>query len=158
MNVLALDLGTTTGWAAGSKASHISGVWKLQPGRFDSTAMRLVKFVNALNEIHAAMPISAVYYEEIRMHRGVDAAHWYGAFWGHLIHWCDERGIPHEGVPYGQIKKHWTGKGNANKEAMLAEAEKRGYVVASDDEADALALFDLKAGVAIPVLKKAEAA
>lgn len=160
MNILALDLGTTTGWAAGTKTSHISGIWKLQPGRFDSTAMRLVKFVNALNEIHAAMPIAAVFYEEVRKHRGTDAAHWYGAFWGHLIRWCDEKGIPYEGVPVGEIKKNWTGKGNAPKEAMLAEAERRGYVVADDNEADALALFWLKVGVAIPSVsnKKKEAA
>ena len=60
--------------------------------------------------------------------------------------WCDEHGIPHEGVPVGEIKRGWTGKGNAKKEAMIAEAVRRGYSPADDNEADAIALFTLKAG------------
>jgi len=158
MNILALDLGTTTGWCAGNRDAHINGIWRLMPGRFDSASMRVVKFLQALNDIHASMPLGAVYYEEVRSHRGVDAAHWYGAFWSHLIKWCDEHGIPHEGVSVGEIKRSWTGKGNAKKEAMVAEAQRRGYSgVTDDNEADAIALFTLKApavAVAAPVAKQ----
>jgi len=145
-DILALDLGTTTGWAAGNKANHVSGVWKLMPGRFDSASMRLIKFLAGLDEINTLFDLNAVFFEEIRRHRGVDAAHWYGAFWSHLIKWCDERSIPYEGVPVGEIKKNWTGKGNANKDAMVAEAIARGYSPATSDEADALAIFALKVG------------
>jgi crossover junction endodeoxyribonuclease RuvC len=160
LNILALDLGTTTGWCAGNREANIHGIWRLMPGRFDSASMRVVKFLQALNDIHASMPIGAVYYEEVRSHRGVDAAHWYGAYWSHLIKWCDEHGIPHEGVPVGEIKKSWTGKGNAPKKAMIAEAQRRGLGVEDENEVDAIALFTLKAPAVavVPGVAKKEAA
>jgi Holliday junction resolvasome RuvABC endonuclease subunit len=49
-------------------------------------------------------------------------------------------------VAVGTIKKHWTGKGNATKEAMIAEATRRGFTVKNSDEADALALLDFALG------------
>jgi Holliday junction resolvasome RuvABC endonuclease subunit len=63
-------------------------------------------------------------------------------------------------VPVGEIKRGWTGKGNAKKEAMVAEAVRRGYSPADDNEADAIALFTLKApAVAVaPGVAKNEAA
>ncbi len=61
-----------------------------------------------------------------------------------LTAWCEERSIPYEGVPVGTIKKSWTGNGAAKKDAMIAEARKRGYEVIDDNEADALAILDLK--------------
>lgn len=144
-NILALDLGTTTGWCAGNRKMHMSGIWKLKPGRFEGGGMRFVKFRQALNDIHAAMKIERVFFEEVRRHAGTDAAHVYGGLMAVLTEWCESNGIPYEGVPVGTIKAHWTGKGNAPKAAMIAEAVDRGYVTADDNEADAIALFDLKA-------------
>ena len=51
------------------------------------------------------------------------------------------RGIPYEGVPVGTIKRHATGKGNANKAAMIAAAKARGFSPADDNEADAIAIL-----------------
>lgn len=147
MRILALDLGTSTGWCAGTAGSHISGTWNLKPGRFDSASMRLVRLLKGLDEIHAAMPLDAVFYEEVRRHKSTDAAHWFGAFWSHVIKWCDDNSIPHEGVPVGEIKKSFTGRGNADKAAMMQEAFDRGYCPGTDDEADAIALFLLKQGL-----------
>lgn len=45
-------------------------------------------------------------------------------------------------VGVGTIKKHWTGRGNADKGAMQAEARRRGYRPESDNDADALAILD----------------
>jgi Holliday junction resolvasome RuvABC endonuclease subunit len=61
----------------------------------------------------------------------------------HLTAWAENRKIPYSGVPVGTIKKHATGKGNANKEAMIAAAVAMGYRPADDNEADALALLHL---------------
>lgn len=144
MNILTLDLGTRTGFCAGSKGVHTSGVWNLKPGRFDSHSMRLVKFIAALNEMHAAYKFERLYFEEVRRHTGVDAAHWYGAFWGQVTKWADENGIPYEGVPVGSIKKFWTGNGGASKALMIEEALRRGYVTDDDNEVDAIALFLMK--------------
>ena len=72
---------------------------------------------------------------------GVDAAHAYGGFLGQLTAWCEQRAIPYQGVPVGTLKKHATGKGNADKAAMIAAMQAKGFHPADDNEADALALL-----------------
>ena len=44
-------------------------------------------------------------------------------------------------MPVGTIKKHATGKGNADKAAMVAAMHALGHAPADDNEADALALL-----------------
>lgn len=46
-----------------------------------------------------------------------------------------------------QVKKYWTGKGNAKKPDMIAAAVERGYDIgpAQDDEADAIAMWHFAA-------------
>jgi Holliday junction resolvasome RuvABC endonuclease subunit len=140
-SILALDLGTTTGWCVGSKGHHISGTWNLKPGRFDGGGMRFVKFRSRLAELHESSPVSVVYFEEVRRHAGTDAAHVYGGLMATLTAWCETEGIPYEGVPVGQIKRAFTGKGNADKARMMSEAFDRGYSPIDDNEADSIALF-----------------
>lgn len=139
--ILALDLGTSTGFAVGDRGHMLSGTWSLKPGRYDGGGMRFVKFRGALNEVRAACGVERVYFEEVRRHAGVDAAHVYGGLMATLQAWCEEHAIPYSGVPVGTIKKSFTGAGNANKAKMIAECERRGYRPATDDEADAIALF-----------------
>ena len=86
--------------------------------------------------------IDAVYFEEVRRHAGVDAAHAYGGFLAHLTAWCEHHQIPYQGVPVGTIKKHATGKGNASKDAMISAAREIGLDPQDDNEADALALLN----------------
>ncbi|WP_246099051.1 hypothetical protein [Tepidimonas thermarum] len=86
--------------------------------------------------------IDLVVYEEVRNHKGVDAAHIYGGFMAHLTAWCEHHQIPYQGVPVGTIKKHATGKGNAGKAEMIAAAKVRGFDPVDDNHADALALLD----------------
>jgi hypothetical protein len=45
------------------------------------------------------------------------------------------------GVPVGTIKRHATGNGNANKQAVIAAVRALGFDPADDNEADALALL-----------------
>lgn len=141
--LLCLDLGTTTGYVVGSEGHVVSGVWKLKPGRFESSGMRFVKFRKCLNEIRAGYPITRVFFEEVRRHQGVDAAHVYGGLMAVLTEWCEENGATYSAYPVGTIKKFWTGKGNASKDMMIAEAVRRGYEPIDDNEADALAIFHL---------------
>lgn len=142
-NVLALDLGTKTGFAVGGEGHMISGTWNLKPGRFDGGGMRFVKFRARLDEIHATYPITHVFFEEVRRHAGTDAAHVYGGLMGTLTAWCEEKGVPYEGLPVGEIKKSWTGNGNASKALMMDECDKRGFRPGDDNEADAIAMFHL---------------
>ena len=104
--------------------------------------MRFLRFKRWLGEVLAAsVHINAVYFEEVRRHAGVDAAHAYGGFMGHLTAWCEHHNIPYQGVPVGTIKKHATGKGNAGKGEMIVAAKVRGHNPIDDNEADALALL-----------------
>lgn len=140
---LALDLGTQTGWALTTQdGCIISGSQSFQPQRFEGGGMRFLRFKRWLTEIkQASQSIDAVYFEEVRRHAGVDAAHVYGGFLGHLTAWCEHHQIPYQGIPVGTIKKHATGKGNASKAEMIACARDQGHSPCDDNEADALALL-----------------
>lgn len=141
--LLALDLGTQTGWAALDGFGVItSGSESFKPRRFEGGGMRYLRFKRWLTEIKQSCDgIDAVYFEEVRRHAGVDAAHAYGGFMAHLTAWCEHHQIPYQGVPVGTIKKHATGKGNANKDQMIGAARLRGHAPDDDNEADALALL-----------------
>ena len=140
--LLALDLGTQTGWAVSQAGSIISGSETFKPQRFEGGGMRYLRFRKWLTEIkQSGDGIDAVYFEEVRRHIGVDAAHAYGGFMATLTSWCEHHAIPYQGVPVGTIKKHATGKGNAGKAEMVAAAHSRGHTPADDNEADALALL-----------------
>ena len=141
--MLALDLGTMTGWALRSTDGLItSGTALFRPGRFDGGGMRYLRFTNWLAEIERlAGPVAAIWFEEVRRHAATDAAHVYGGLMATLTAWAELRGIPYEGVPVGTIKRHATGKGNADKAAMIAAARARGFSPADDNEADAIAIL-----------------
>ena len=141
--ILALDLGTTTGWAMLCDGTITSGSESFKPSRFEGGGMRFLKFKRWLADTKACTDgIDAVYFEEVRRHAGVDAAHAYGGFMAHLTAWCEHHQIPYQGVPVGTIKKHATGKGNASKDAMISAAREIGLDPQDDNEADALALLN----------------
>lgn len=140
--ILALDLGSSTGWALKSPDMPICfGHQRFVPGRFEGGGMRFLKFKNWLTEMKGP-GLGAIYFEEVRRHLGVDAAHCYGGFLAVLTSWCEHHQIPYMGVPVGTIKRHATGKGNADKHAMLLAARAKHSRVETDDEADAIALLD----------------
>ena len=141
--LLCLDLGTTTGWAIHSRQGVItSGTIAFKNDRWQGGGMRYLKFIQFLEQLNDnAGPIQAVYFEEVRRHLGVDAAHAYGGFMAHLSAWCEQQQIAYEGVPVGTIKKHATGKGNASKQQVIAAVKALGHSPSDDNEADALALL-----------------
>ena len=143
MSILALDLGTKTGWALRRDTGDIvSGTQPFLPQRFEGGGMRYLRFTRWLDELwQLAGPIQIVCFEEVRRHAGTDASHVYGGLMATLTAWCELRGIPYEGVPVGTIKKFATGKGNANKEAMIKAMIEQGFNPADDNEADALAIL-----------------
>jgi hypothetical protein len=141
--LLALDLGTTTGWALRLVTGQIlHGSVSFRPSRFDGGGMRFVRFSAWLDTlITDAGSLEAIYFEEVRRHLGVDAAHLYGGFLATLTAWCDHRAIAYQGVPVGTIKRHATAKGNAGKDAVIAAVTARGFSPKDDNEADAIALL-----------------
>ncbi len=143
MNVLALDLGTKCGWALHMRGGAISGgSVNCAPGGVPG--QRWLTFRNHLTEMkRAAGEIHVVYFEDVKNHKGPLAAHVYGGFLAHLETWCALNNIRMVPCGVGVIKKHWTGKGNADKAAMVAEARSRGFVPVDDNHADALAILAL---------------
>lgn len=141
--LLALDLGTTTGWALRGCDGHIdSGSQHFRPQRFEGGGMRFLRFKRWLNEIKQSCDgIDCLYFEEVRRHVSTDAAHAYGGFLATLTAWCEHHQIPYQGVPVGTLKKHATGKGNASKEDVITAIRARGHNPVDDNEADALALL-----------------
>ena len=141
--MLAVDLGTTTGWALQSRDGGItSGTITFKPTRFEGGGMRFLRFRGWLAEVAGLSGgVARIVFEEVRAHAGTDAAHVYGGFLGTLTAWCEEHEVPYEGVPVGTIKRFATGKGNADKAAMIAAMRARGFAPADDNEADAIALL-----------------
>ncbi len=141
--VLALDLGTTTGWALrGQDGGITSGIMTFRPSRFEGGGMRYLRFRSWLGEMAGLSGgLARIAFEEVRAHAGTDAAHIYGGFLGHLSAWCEERGVAYEGVPVATIKRFTTGKGNADKAAMIGAIRARGFAPSDDNEADAIAIL-----------------
>ena len=141
--ILALDLGTTTGWALRTRDGAVtSGTQSFRPQRFEGGGMRFLRFKRWLTELKAhADGIDSLHFEEVRRHVSTDAAHAYGGFLATLTSWCEHHQIPYQGVPVGTIKKHATGKGNASKDEMITAMRRLGHVPTDDNEADALALL-----------------
>lgn len=141
-SILALDLGTKTGWALSFNGTIFSGTENFATSRFSGGGMRFLRFRNWLDYIHDKTPVEGVFFEEVRRHLGVDAAHVYGGFLAHLSAWCEDHQIPYQGVSVGIIKKHATGKGNASKDEIISAMKMKGFDPKDDNEADALALLD----------------
>ena len=141
--LLALDLGSTTGFALrGADGAITSGTAEFRLDRWQSGGMRFLRFKHWLTEIkHQAGGVDLVVYEQVRRHAGVDAAHAFGGWLAILTAWCDHHGIAYQGVPVGTIKRHITGRGNADKAAVIAAIRARGFNPADDNEADALAIL-----------------
>ncbi len=141
--VLALDPGMSLGWALRTPDGHVThGTLDLRSRRFEGGGMRYLRFRRWLTELKTcAGELEAIHFEEIRAHRGVDAAHVYGGLVATLTAWCEHHQIPYAGVPVGTWKRDLTGMGNSDKAAVMAAVQALGYTPESQDEADALAIL-----------------
>lgn len=147
MNILALDLGTTTGWARCSRDGTVTGGSEaFSPSKCGGRGQRWIAFRQFLSEQrNAAGEIQVVYYEDVKRHGPgqVLAAHAYGGFLAMLEAWCAANHLLLKPVGVGTVKKHWTGNGAAPKDLMVATARAKGFAVADDNHADALAILAL---------------
>jgi Holliday junction resolvasome RuvABC endonuclease subunit len=141
--VLALDLGTTTGWAMSlPDGGIVSGTVSFRPSRYDGGGMRYLRFRAWLDSIADDAPdIAAIHFEEVRRHLSTDAAHVHGGLLAMLTAWCEERSIAYQGVPVGTIKRFITGRGNADKAAVIDAVRACGYSPSDGNEADAIAIL-----------------
>ena len=146
MRIIGIDPGTHCGyaWSDDGKIHHeLSGVWDLTPKRFEGGGMRFLRMSNQFETLIVGGPDEcAVFFEEVRRHRGVSAAHIYGGIVAVITRICEQYMIPYEGIPVGTIKKFATGKGNASKEQMIDAANDKfsphDRLITDDNQADAL--------------------
>jgi hypothetical protein len=112
--------------------------------RYQASAMLSLKFNQQVIRrciAQATGGVDAVYYEAVRRHLGTDAGHVYGGLLATLTSWCEQHSLPYQGVPVGTWKRYACGKGNADKQAVIAAMRERGFEPVDDNEADAIAIL-----------------
>ncbi len=144
--ILAIDPATKCGWAY---TAEQSGVWDLYIKSDESSGMRLIRFESKLHEIHDSLGIDIIAYEPPSVGKGPKAnfkSACVGAqLQGVIVRFAEIYDIGAIGYNLSTIKKHATGGGNANKEAMIAAATKKwpDIEIVDDNHADALWIWDL---------------
>lgn len=138
--ILALDIATKTGWATDTA----SGTWDFSLKKGESVGMRLIRFKSKVREMIQLEGITVVVYE-IPVGRFQSSIVVATEMIGVLKALCEKNKVNYGSYSAKQIKKHFTGNGNAGKPAMIAEAKKRypDIEIIDDNHADALAILDL---------------
>lgn len=142
MRILAIDPSTKTGWAVLARGwtRPESGVQVFDLRRGESPGMRFIRFRAWLESMAQWEPELYVY--EQAHHRGGAATELCVGFTTRIIEEAARRGAQHAGVHTGTLKKFATGRGNAEKDAMIEAARHRWAIEPQDDnEADALELL-----------------
>jgi Holliday junction resolvasome RuvABC endonuclease subunit len=127
MNVLALDLGSTTGIAYGAGPTPVinSLTWAIdkelklmRQQRFDRRGdIRVIRFFDWLTETHKCCKFDAVVFEDVKFVRSRAQAHLWASFRTSV--WLAFPRTRVECVDVGTLKKFATGSGAADKTAML---------------------------------------
>ncbi len=118
-----------------------AGVWELKQTRYEGSGMKFLRLRAILVDVLAAEEVDLIAIEEVRRHKGVDAAHIYGGILATVQTVCEERGLDYAAVPIGTWKKIATGKGNASKEVVMDAAARHWFHFQThreQDEADAV--------------------
>lgn len=147
VTILALDLGTKTGYALRRRDGRIAhGTQDFTPRKSWSEGQKWARYRAWLTETIREGQVHQVVYELVIRHEVKgrplwDAAHAYGAFQAitHMV--CDSFNVDAIGVNLATVKKSFTGSGRAKKADMVAEANARGFRPESDNDADALAIL-----------------
>lgn len=144
--VLGLDPGVHTGYAyafldpqtqrIGAIAPDHIGVWNLAMGRFDSGPSRLIKLRQLLYETKpdlvyvegSPITMSSILASGAggrKLTVNASAIELLAMFRGEISSWCEWSGVPCLFANTSSIKKHATGKGNANKLDMIRACNAR---------------------------------
>jgi Holliday junction resolvasome RuvABC endonuclease subunit len=165
-HALGLDLGTRTGFAflqytpdkLPSRAVPYIGQFDLQVGGWETMAMKFVRLKQFLNVL---VP-DVIFFEDVKQRPRANNMHMMGGIIRSvemlgclkaiIMTWAEENGIPAHGFPIAEIKKHASGRGNANKESMILACNAKFATTYDhetyentgvDNEADAAFVLDL---------------
>lgn len=146
VNILALDLGTKTGYALRRRDGRmVHGTEEFTPRASWGPGQKWLRFRSWLSATITEHSITQIAFEDVKRHGPgqVLAAHAYGGFRAMLEMVADQHRVSLVPFGVGQIKKHWTGSGVAKKDEMLTQAKARGFAAVDDNNADALAILHL---------------
>lgn len=150
MNILALDLGTVTGYAlyTGVKFGFSSEKDKISFAEINfherkkqPRGKRFYDFRTWLGKTIKENFIQEVCYECVARHNGTCAAHCYGYFQGTLEEICYSDSVKLTLVPVKKAKKWITGNGNSSKETVFTVLKKKYKELQTYNEADALSVL-----------------
>lgn len=139
MKILALDIATKTGWATEQE----SGVFDFTVKRGETSGLIPLRFKAKIKELITISDITIVAYER-PAGRNIHSIMLASKMIAHLEEYCIENNIELATYSAKEIKKSWTGNGNAGKPLMISEAKKRfpDLEIIDDNHADALALLE----------------
>jgi Holliday junction resolvasome RuvABC endonuclease subunit len=135
MKILALDLGTKTGWAWGSTESTlVSGTWTLATAlqirswgksrlnrRLDPRVILLMQKMGDLMHADSFTPPDLVIFEDVQFASYTLQVQLWASLRAAVWISCYNNGVPLvDCVPVGTLKKFATGHGGATKEMMAA--------------------------------------
>lgn len=136
-SILALDLGSTTGFACKTKNGTGSGTVSFKKkGKWQDSGFKLMyEWLDGFDhhglEIVVETPHGG-YFNSMRILFGLLA----------IVHlWAGENNVPIHWVSPKSIKKYATGKGNADKKAMVAAIQSLYPYITDNNEADAMWLL-----------------
>lgn len=143
MTVLAIDPGTSLGWAFRDKEGVIThGTLDLKPGRHEGAGMRFLKLKRWLTETKNGLgDLEELVFEDVRGHKGTYAAQIYGGIVATITAWCEANEIPYRGIKVSEWKKPLTGKGNCSKDLCNEAVKRLGYQAETSDEYDAIGIL-----------------
>jgi hypothetical protein len=119
-----------------TNAKIVGGVWDLSLGDYDTGPLRHVR----LKQFLAVLQPDLIVFEDVKyvgpepppgtsakmiVARAAKSLEFIGGLKTTLTTWCEERGIPCQGLGIQVLKRWLTGKGVANKEDMLLAANTR---------------------------------
>ena len=137
--VLALDIATTTGWAASRNGAIATGVMRFRVG--EHPGERPALFRRWLTEQKSYLGgIDFIAYEDAFRQPGKAAAV-FQQFVGVMLAWAFHHQVGVLPVGVSAIKKFATEHGNAGKAEMIAAARAAGFSPQDDNEADAINLL-----------------
>ena len=147
INLLAIDLGTSMGWAhnAARNGRVVFGTENLKrPDERESLRYhRLAQWLTPEGSPLKTRPwnLDAIIYEEVARHVSTRSAHVYGGLRGILLSHCEAHNLPCIGVGVMVLKAATAGNGRASKDQMMSAVISMGYNIKTHDEADAVALL-----------------
>lgn len=139
MIILGLDCALKTGWAITNNGKIIaSGTQDFSKQRGESNGTVFLRYRNWLRKMLEDNQVFLVAYERAH-HRGGAATEIAVNLTGRIQELCVDLGIEYAAVHTATLKKFACGSGKADKQAMIAAAEKiKGASCEDDNEADAI--------------------